>query len=307
MRLAVSTRSVPSGKSGRQKSKKLRTYMSNAERKKRRREQFLQQHPDCIYCGAPADTIDHCPPRGFFEGRQWPETYEFPACNKCNGEARLDEQAMAVLVRIKLSAALTRRAKNEWEKLVDGVKNNQPDLWAEWTAVSNQKRAMHEALGSLGGSMRQAGWGSINLGRLTDAVIARFVVKLGKALYYRNNGTLFDGIIYSQHISILKRDVTPEFIAEILRLAPAVADLKRGNQSLVDQFLYRFNNSSEHGALYAVAQFSEQFIFQVVAVRRDMAQKLTVLTQTNGRALSDLEVYDCHLLHKPRTALAESN
>ncbi len=99
--------------------------MGDAKRKLNRRQEFLRLHSRCVYCAGRATTSDHCPPRSFFSGRHWPETYEFSACQPCNAAARLDEQAFAVLVR---SAVQPRDEadQSEWKRLVDGVRNNQP-------------------------------------------------------------------------------------------------------------------------------------------------------------------------------------
>jgi hypothetical protein len=243
---------------------------------------MLLDNPGCIYCGAPATTTDHCPPRCFFEGRQWPESYEFPACARCNDEARRDEQALAVLIRIKLSHDPKGRIDPEWERLVQGVRNNQPAVWAEWNALSgrvSQKRAMREILGVDGDPLRHAGWGLFNIGQLTQDTIQRFMIKLSKALYFQHTKTLFGGVIYVSHINGLSRDFTPDFITEILRMAPSLPILKRNNRSLTDQFIYRFNHSAEYGVMYAIVQFSEQFIFQLIALRSDMERRLTAMAQ----------------------------
>src|SRR6185437_15712623 len=86
-----------------------------AKQKQYSRAQFLLRHPRCAYCGGVATTTDHCPPRSFFLGRVWPETYEFPACGPCNAEGRGDEQILAVLVRVGLSD-MTPLELDEWRK-----------------------------------------------------------------------------------------------------------------------------------------------------------------------------------------------
>jgi hypothetical protein len=123
--------------------------MGEARLKTTRRQQLLEAHPRCVYCGAPATTTDHCPPRCFFEGRIWPETYEFPACEPCNASARFDEQALAIVVRAK---ALSPQSP-EWEKLAQGVKNNQPEIVAEWMNMSRneQKFALRNTFGRAAG------------------------------------------------------------------------------------------------------------------------------------------------------------
>jgi hypothetical protein len=282
--------------------------MGDATRKRKQLQALLLTHPWCVYCGAPATTIDHCPPRCFFEGRQWPESYAFPACADCNEQARLDEQALGVLIRIKLSANPQKR-NAEWEKLMRGVRNNQPRVLAEWTehgGIISQKHGMRERFGVEGDRLRREGWGLWNIGPLTQSVMIRFMIKLSKALYYRHNGVLFDGVIYASHIDSLSKDSTPAFFADILRMAPTLLAPKRNNRSLADQFIYRFNHNAEHGVMYAVVQFSEQFIFQLIALRSDMDEKLAVMAREAKAELPAVGIgrYVCPLTHTPAVKVA---
>jgi hypothetical protein len=269
--------------------------MGEANRKLNRRQTFLQEHPSCIYCGGRATTSDHCPPRTFFESRQWPETYEFPACGPCNESARLDEQALAVLIRCKLTKNRNESDQLEWQKLVRGVRNNQPYMITEWQDITRNetKRALRLAFGSEGDRRRQEGWGMANMGPLTHAIISRFMIKLSKALYYRHNHHIFDGVLYVNHINLLSRDTTPEYINSILKMAPALPEIERNRKSLVDQFIYRFNHSPEHRVMYAVVQFGEQFIFQLIAMGLEMDAKLVELNR--GMDLSKIGRHECFL------------
>jgi hypothetical protein len=240
------------------------SILGDAKRKASRRLQFLEQHPLCVYCGEAASTTDHCPPRCFFLSRNWPETFEFPACEQCNAEARLDEQGLAVLIRSRLTETLRELDHMEWQKLAEGVKNNQPRLLAEWTDVTrNQiKRDLRSAFGRDGGDkLRQRGWGVANNGPLTQAATTRFMVRLGKALYYKHNAEVFDGVVYVNHINVMARDTTPDYIDSILRMAPALATVERNRKPLSNQFVYRFNHSAEGQVMYAVVQFGDQFVF----------------------------------------------
>ena len=272
--------------------------MGEAKRKQSKREVFLIANPRCVYCGNPATTTDHCPPRCFFEGRQWPETYEFPACERCNASARLDEQALAVLIRSKVTMSVRgSTGQLEWEKLVRGLKNNQPQLVAEWTGITRneQKHALREAFGSVGDRMRDLGWGVINHGPLTTAMTDRFMMKLGKALYYRHNGAIFDGVLYAYHINLFAKDHTADFMERILAKAPALPSIERNKQSLLDQFIYRFNYSPEHGVMYAVVQFGEQYIFQLVAMRRDAAAEIEAMAEREGKGIPVVGRHECFL------------
>ena len=202
--------------------------MSEARVRQKRGQRLLKENPICIYCGAPATTTDHCPPRCFFEGRHWPETYEFPACKPCNERARLDEQALAVLIRAKATGAMN----HEWEKLAQGVKNNQPAIVAEWTSLSRneQKHALRDLFGrDSADNLRRLGWKAFNVGPLSEAMINRFMVKLSKALYFRHNNALLDGVVYVLHINALSKDITPEFMNSILAIPTSLPALQRNN------------------------------------------------------------------------------
>jgi hypothetical protein len=276
--------------------------MGERKQKLNRRRQLLAEHPLCVYCGGPATTTDHCPPRTFFEARHWPETYEFPACQPCNENARLDEQALAPLIRSKLSEGRSEADQLEWEKLLRGVVNNQPHMVAEWKSLTRNevKSNLRRAFGQDGDSRRARGCGSAYMGPLTQAAIRRFMIKLGKALYYQHNNHVFDGAMYVHHIDRFSKDTTPEFIAEILRLAPASPEIARNGKSLLEQFIYRFNYSPEHRVMYAVVQFGDQFIFQLIVVGREMDARLRELNP--GLDLSKAGRHECFLTLPGRQA-----
>jgi hypothetical protein len=152
--------------------------MGEAKLKLSKTQELLQAHPWCIYCGAQATTTDHCPPKSFFKGRNWPETYEYPACSPCNSAARLDEQALAVLIRSDRTEGETQSERDAWERLAHGVKNNQPRIVAEWQNISRNdiRRSLRLAYGREGDIRRQRGWSALTIGPLTQAIIERFIL-----------------------------------------------------------------------------------------------------------------------------------
>lgn len=251
--------------------------MGEAKQKRHRRRQMLDAHPWCIYCGAVATTTDHCPPRSAFRGRHWPDKYEFPACGSCNSGARRDEQVLAALFRSDFAEGNDAQ-RAEWEKLVQGVKNNQPEIAAEWQALSRNeiKRILRAAYGSEGDLRRQRGWSALNIGGpLTQAVISRFMIKLSKALYFKLNKHAFDGVLYTYHVDKLGANTAPEYLASIYAMAPGLPIVERNKKSLVDQFIYRFNHSPDQRVMYAVVEFGVQWVFQLMAVSREIDESLT--------------------------------
>ncbi|HEU0082274.1 MAG TPA: hypothetical protein VFQ87_05325 [Bradyrhizobium sp.] len=183
----------------------------------------------------------------------------------------------------------------EWEKIVHGVKNNQPHVIAEWMDITRNKtkKTLRLAFGRDGDRRRQEGWGMANIGPLTQAMISRFMIKLSKSLYYRHNNHVFDGVLYVNHINLIARNTTPEYLNGILKIAPRSPEIERNRRSLADQFIYPFNHSPEHRAMYAVVQFGEQFIFQLIAVSREMDEKLVETNQ--GIDLSKIGRHECFL------------
>lgn len=267
--------------------------MGQAKTKKELRKTILASQPLCIYCGDPATTIDHCPPRVFFSNRAWPETYEFSACSKCNADTRYDEQALAVLTRIKLRESRTPEDQKDWEKITDGVKNNQPDIVAEWRNVSRNdiRSGLRQKFGATGDNLREEGWGLLNIGPLTTEMINRFLVKLAKALYYQHNKQILGGIIYAHMIDTAAATFTPDYIGTILQMAPESAKLERSKRPLYDQFSYRYNHTTEHEALYAVVQFNEQMMFRILVISPLMEAALIAESPDIQTVLGNR--YDC--------------
>jgi hypothetical protein len=260
------------------------SLMGEANRNSSKTRELIKAHPWCIYCGKPAETTDHCPPKSFFKGRNWPDSYEYPACKPCNAAARLDEQALAVLFRAdQLKGA--KEPGPEFEKLARGLKNNQPRVVAEWKAVT-------------GDDIRHgSGWTALNIGSLTQAIIDRFMIKLSKTLYYRHNAKIFDGVLYVHRVDRLSIDTTPEYLRSMCQFAPVIPEIKRNNNSLVDQFIYRIGHIPEQGLMYAVVCFGEQWIFQLFAVSRKMDRKIIDISRNNGiNSLSALPFrHECFL------------
>lgn len=274
--------------------------MGEANRKQYNRRKFLLEHPWCTYCGDKATTTDHCPPRSFFLERKWPETYEFPACEPCNAEARLDEQALAVLARIRLAGDDKEPGRSELFKLIRGVQNNQPELVAEWLSLSRsqQKRSLREMFGEAADRARREGWGAIHIGPLSRAAIERFMIKLGKALYYKHVNKLLDGVIYMQYIDLVANRGNPELMATIRKFAPEIALPQRANKSLAEQFVYRYNYNPDFGIIHAAVQFSEQFIYYVAALSREMHQGLAKWRAERGALLLEQGLVHVPLKHR---------
>ena len=271
--------------------------MGEAKTKSQRNLEFLRNYPLCVYCGKTADTIDHCPPRSFFYKRAWPERFKFPACHFCNSAARHDEQVLSVLTRIRFSEddELNSEKIKEFEKAMQGIINNQPLIALEWRNAKriHQKYFMKSVFGVLGKELIQQGWGALSIGPLTEAAISRFLVKIGKVLYFRHNKKILDGYIYGGYFSSLNMPNPIEFFDKLAKITPFIDVPVRSNKDLSDQFSIRLNHNINLGALIAVVYFSEQIIYYLIAIDKSLRDKIYDVTPLGDRAIT--KTYDCRL------------
>ena len=243
--------------------------MGEAKFRRRQTAQFLKANPYCAYCGKKASTVDHCPPRCFFLGRIWPETFDYPSCQQCNDEGRQDEQVMALMVRTRHDIEAETREFSEWSKLADGVKNNSPAVFDELFAPQRgveRKRAFRLAFGKeRGDALRLEGGGINYIGPKTAAVMCGFIARLTRSLFFHHLRRTFSGSIYVRHYNLMQMPEHEEIIFSLLSIAPNMVEIQRSGKPLDDQFSYRFSSDPEGSIFFAVIYFQEQFTFHAIA------------------------------------------
>ncbi|WP_200289685.1 hypothetical protein [Rhodospirillum rubrum] len=245
-----------------------------------KREKFLLIHDRCAYCGDKATTEDHCPPRVFFRRRVWPEDYVFPACERCNSEARYYEQALAVIFRMKNIDEIKdgwAHEFEEWKKIVVGVWNNQPDIINEWLSLGAvaKKRAFRKHFGKHGDLLRQCGWSALNIGPLTRSAISKFMIKIGKSIFYLHKKEIFSGVIYTFHVNFESIDDVEAMRCSRERINLDNPLIARNRKSLIDQFKYCFMEKQEGNLLFSVVEFSPQFTFIIAMHDLEADEMLT--------------------------------
>jgi hypothetical protein len=231
---------------------------------RRRLSKFLSEHPNCCYCGGttPATTQDHFPPRAVFVGRQWPEGYVYPACNRCNGDAAEDEAIITLLSRMYPSAD-TEAGQREVINLMRAVAEQHPDLYHSLMPSANSVRRWLRRNGmQLGPGMttRDVPILSLEHPRITEAV-DRFATKLFCSLYYQHlnrvlgpaGGMVFRWFTNAQDMDeLLPQDV----VGSLLSNFPT---LTRQNTSLHEQFFYKFGIASDVHAGAFLVFFNKSF------------------------------------------------
>jgi hypothetical protein len=266
-----------------------------ALRRQARKAEFLKTHPRCAYCGDVSTTVDHCPARGLFPGRIWPEGYEFPACYNCNHDAGRDEQVLALLFRLELAEGRGPASQVEFQKAINGLRRNQPELLSELRrlSASKQKTWFRQAFGPDGDHMRYRGWGAATIGPLATAAINRSMLKLGKALFYKHVGRPFAGRMLIRHYSrFIEAD---EFFAGLSRFTPETVVPRRANRDLTDKFIYQINCNSTLGVLFTVVQFTPQFIFAFLITSDEAVAEFRRISPESDFSLFEHGMTDCRL------------
>ncbi len=260
--------------------------MGERKRKQVNDQEFRRQNPWCAYCGAQATTVDHFPPRAAFRGRQWPEGYRFASCDSCNSGTSHDELVVSSLVRLRLRDA---GHDDYTSKLLQAVKNNRPDVIEEWRvpATRNETREIfRRSFGpDIGDALRRKGYEMVTYGDKTRACIQSFGEKLLRALYFKHVGLRMDGLGECVPLSLIEdRDA----IRIAAGHAPFLQHTSRGQVSLSDQFVYRFNASQKPGVIFILAQLGDQLGYMGHGFSKEFCDDIAI---TNPGGMTQVEAF----------------
>lgn len=228
-----------------------------------RRRRFLEAHPICCFCGGgvSAVEVDHFPSRALFDGRHWPEGFEFPACAACNDLTRKDELVVSMLSRMYPDAT-TLEAQEETVEAMRGVERAFPGLLAALQPsvrqIRNAERA-HGVIRPAGSSRSEAPFLSVDHPAI-DGAVRRFGRKLALALWYKQTHTILSssgGVSVRWYSNLqIYGDEIPRQLADILSDFP---ELTRSGKDLSSQFFYRFGRTNTGTSAAFLALFRESF------------------------------------------------
>ncbi|CUT11569.1 hypothetical protein BF49_2649 [Bradyrhizobium sp.] len=242
--------------------------------KKRRRLNLLGRDPLCIFCGGttPASTGDHQPARSFFDGRVWPEGYEFPACEPCNKKSKHHEHVLTTLVRLKGEEEHNASREVDFAKFAKAMKNNFPGLLR--VLGPDEK----------GGFIKSRGlWVPVGrafplqlpmvaidpqiAGTAVDAVFRKLVC----ALHYKHTGNILpaDATITIKWTTNagLPEFMTEEMNAFVAGLTEKPAIIRNG-KDLFDQFDYRYRTADDRSASAYFIKFRQSIFGAGVALSK---------------------------------------
>ncbi|MFH1344075.1 MAG: hypothetical protein ABIL01_23190 [Pseudomonadota bacterium] len=263
--------------------------------KKRRHLGLLGRQPLCIFCGgtAPASTVDHQPARSFFDGRAWPEGYEFQACEPCNKKSKDHEHVLTTLVRLKGEGEQNAQREIDFAKFAKAMKNNFPGLLRVlgpdekngfirsrglWVPVG---RAFPLQLPMVAIDPQVAG-------AAVDAVFR----KLMCALHYKHTGNILpaDATIT---VKWCTNAGLPEFMTEEMKTFVAglteKPTLVRNGKDLADQFDYRYRASDDGSASMYFVKF-RQSIFGAGVVLSKPGEEMGEANAASAQAVEILAI-----------------
>ena len=213
--------------------------MGEAKRKSQRKQPFLKQNPYCCYCGGStaATTVDHVPSIQMFSLRRRPQGLEVPACNSCNHATRSHEQVAALLGRIYPDGA-TQSEREEMQRIMRAVRNNNPGLLEEMMPSPRQERRFAQS----GSSLPIDAAGVLNCsGPLLNRSIQAFGAKLGLALHYANTGLVIPaagGVAVRWYSNY--DDLTGGIPRDLFQILGRRETLKQGRWNASEQFSYAY-------------------------------------------------------------------
>lgn len=217
-----------------------------------------------------AVTKEHCPPRSLFQNREWPEGFEFPACNACNHGTSDQDVLIAFLGRIDPFQG-TGNLDGKTNGLMRNAHAQHPGLLREMFSMSpTESRKAARKLGikpPLGLTYQQAGIATVT--EHMNQAVQTLARKLSKAIYYLETGSIFppDGDLLFHWFSNadLLRDGS---IAALEAFAPIQASkraLVRNKKDLSGQFDYRYSLSDDRELALLQAVFGRSFGFVTTA------------------------------------------
>lgn len=231
----------------------------------RHRKAFLQRHSICAFCGGinRSSTIEHCPPRAMFQNKEWPEGFEFPACNSCNGGTSNHDSIIAMLARMD-PFENKGDLDGKHTGLMQNVNRQFPGLLQKMMLSASEARKSNKKYGvtpSKGQTQQEAGL--VRVPEEFHQAVCVLAGKLAKGIFYNETNKIFpnEGCLllnWFTNADVIKTKKYPVF--EILEaLAGTVPMLTRSTKLLNSQFEYKLSISSEQDIFIVQAKFGNSF------------------------------------------------
>lgn len=241
--------------------------MGEAKARSRSHAQILELEKNCIYCGAPADTVEHMPPTCVFRNRYRLSGLEFACCEKCNHSTRASDAAAGFFARLSPTHETDQQELDEAHRLLGTLTQLAPGAVREVFDDRKATKIWAKGRSTLFGRMH-----SIKLdGPVTHALMTAFAAKFGMAMFREHvERPMTQGGIYTQFY--FNAGLTREVAAATVSILPLFGELKMGKLRSAKQFNYRYNSDLKT-ITAAFAAFHDNLFVRAIAVEEAAAYR----------------------------------
>jgi hypothetical protein len=119
--------------------------MGEAKRKRSATAAFIEQFPDCYFCGGRrrATTREHMPPKSLFDNSHRPDKLVVPACAECNRGTSTADLVASIVSRWNYSSSL--QENRDQRRLIPQVRRQAPGIIEEWTTTITEPHEKERA------------------------------------------------------------------------------------------------------------------------------------------------------------------
>jgi hypothetical protein len=199
-----------------------------------------------------------------FQSKNWPEGFEFPACEACNAGTSDDDVLIAMLGRMD-PIANAGNLDGAMNGLVFNASKQHPGLLQQMlkmSAIESRKAARDLNIKPPPGLTYQQA-GIVNVTDHMDDAVRTLAGKLSKAVYFMNTGNIFPAtgaiqLHWFTNADLFRYGKSPVLDAFASINAPT-PKLTRNGKDLHDQFDYRFSLSENMDLAVLRAVFGKAF------------------------------------------------
>jgi hypothetical protein len=222
--------------------------MGEAKRKRSATAIFIEQYPDCYFCGGRrrSTTREHMPPKSLFDNSHRPDKLVMPACDQCNHETSTADLVAAMVSRWHYLS--TPQEHFDHRRLIGQIRRQAPEIIDEWQiADPREKELARQHLRNYGVPVPYDA-GVATIGQLTIRQLNLFAHKAVLALHFEHfrRPLPMKGRICAYWKT--KEDFAKEGIPpQLLAILPKYGTLIQGKWDERQTFEYRHDSNMETG------------------------------------------------------------
>ena len=242
--------------------------MGQAALKRSATQRFIQEYPECCFCGGRSATRDHMPPKSLFDRSYRPDKLVMPACAVCNKGTSTADLTVAIVSRWNYLSS--EQEDLDHSKLARRIRSQAPELFAEWT--------QHNLLGRIKGRRHLIEQGVpvppdaaiVTIGSHTIRQLNLFAHKAVLALYFEHFRQRLPNTGAYCAFWRSKEDYVAEGMPQrLLDMLPAYGTLVQGSWDESETFEYRHAINFSEGILGFFARLRRGLFISGFAVSSD--------------------------------------